>query len=480
MSIKEVVGEKKIEDTRTIPELRKITLSGYPKNEIVKTIKDSILQNQVEIVCRWIAELHSGGDYRTLWNIIEEYYWKYVNIMNIRFWKYYMNRKNRWKRIMEEYKKENVLDSRNHNEIRNLLMDLYAILLTSPKHYEFVPIKIRESEMQREYLTLKLEFQNVQEDGKYVRDYIERIFQYGVNNEIKLIYYEILFLLYFTTSPNYCEIIQKNILQNETNIQSHDLKKKMREWIQRQFQKILYWIEWNMKWHSTCTKRRESIISPTNIQYAERYNYYSNLLNPGGNSKKRGIPFHWSFYIWDFLGRMIKMRVKDSKTREMIEYLEEVFFMNWKGNMNIVKNILYMAIYIFLMGVPKEKTLIHNKKVWYQVVLTSDEWYEEIQKNSNEWNEENWINMESNAIKPQSNIHQLHRTMIQQVPYNGTQELMEALPQQEQSKYREKTKKEIAMENKAKLMKRLSYLDNVVLCKKNPSVKDYFDSESVE
>lgn len=472
--IQEVVAEKGVEDTRNIPELRKITISGYSKSEIIKTIKEGLLQNQIENVCRWIAELHCSVDYRTIWSIIEDYYWKYINIMNIRFWKYYIYRQKRWKIVMENYKKENFLKSRNNNEIRNIIYDLIGILLTNSKHYEFIPTKIREVEMRREFLLQKLEFQNVQTDTKFVRDMIERIFQFGVNNELKLIMYEIFCLLFFTTSPHYVQLIQENIHNaEESSDKRESTEKKMREWKQRQFQKIFYWIEWIIKWTGICNKRKERILHPDNIWHAERFHYYRNSFmstNKNNHLIKKVVDVHWIFYIWDFLEKMMKMRVFDKKTKSTIEYLEKAFFTKWKGSLTITKYILYMAIYVFLMGLPREKSLIQNKKIWYQICLTTDEWYEEIQKNCNEWNEENWQQFNNTNTNTNTKSNIMFTNDDPNIHLSG----MESTPQ-----IKEKTKKQLAMESRHKLMRKLSYLDSVVLCKKNPNVKDYFDSEPI-
>jgi hypothetical protein len=467
MSIREVIPDKCVRDTRSITELKKITISGYLKADIIRTIKDGLLQNEIENVCRWIAELHCTGDYTNIWSILEDYYWKYINIMNIRYWKYHTNRQKRWKILMEEYKKENYLQSRNNNEIRNIIADLVSILLINTKHYEFIPTKIKEVEMRRDFLLQRLEFQNIQTDTRFVRETIERIFQYGVNNEVKLIMYEIYCLLFFTTSPQYMQMIEDNIRSSDQITKRETLDKKMREWKQRQFQKIFYWIEWIIKWGGICKKRKETMIHPDNSKFAERFNYYSHQQIVENKGKKT-VEIHWIVYIWDFLEKMMKMRAYDKKTKEMIEYLEKVFFTKWKGSLTITKNIVYMAIYIFLMGLPREKTLIQNKKIWYQICLTMDEWYEEIQKNCNEWNEENWQTLD------ESQQNQNQPSNIQYTNNDNNNE------NYKQPRMKEKTKKELAMELRQKMMKRLSYLDNVLLCKKNPNVVDYFDSEQPE
>jgi hypothetical protein len=463
--IVETVGEKRIEDPRSLQELRKITLTGYSKAEILKIIKDGMFQNQIETVCHWVAELHCCGHYSTMWKILEEYYWKYINITNIRFWKYYMIRYKRWREIMETYKKEKILESRNNNEIRSIFMDLFTILMTSVRHYEFVPPKIKETEIRPDYIGQKMEYQNHQNETKLIQDFIEGIFSFGVNNEIKLVYYEIYSILFFTTSPSHIEIVQKNFqMNNPINTPEGyvDVSKHMKEWKQKQFHKILYWMEWLQRWIIVCKKRGENIIDGQNMQNIHCFDIYRNT-----NLQKREIVFHWVLFYWEFLEKMVKFRAIDSKTREFLGYLRKIFIQKWKGNFNGVKNIVYLSIYLFFMGMPKQKTLIYNKKVWYQVCLMVDDWYEEVLKNCNEYYQENWNEQAMN----------IPSTLSGKMQGSGQSMIQFTDPDMKMNKPKnmKQMEKQRKMEEANRMMRKLNYLDNLVLCKKNPNVRDYFD-----
>jgi hypothetical protein len=238
----------------------------------------------------------------------------------------------------------------------------------------------------------------------------------------------------------------------------------MKEWRQKQFHKVLYWMEWLQRWVAFCKKRGVVVVDGENARNIHCFDIYR-----GNNMQKREIAFHWVLFLWEFLEKMIKFRATDSKTREYIHYLQKVFIQKWKGNFNSIKNIVYLAIYLFLMGLPKQKTLVYNKKVWYQVCLMVDDWYEDVLKNANEYYQENWNEqaMPEFGGGASGGAGGAGGSMIQ---FTDPSREKEKKPMN--MKQMEKKRK---MEEADRMMRKLNYLDNFVLCKKNPNVRDYFE-----
>ena len=68
-----ISDNSEINDIRTGPEFKGITLSGYKKTEVKKQLVDSIKGKNIEAACNWCAELVCAGHYLDVWEIFLAY-----------------------------------------------------------------------------------------------------------------------------------------------------------------------------------------------------------------------------------------------------------------------------------------------------------------------------------------------------------------------------------------------------------------------
>ena len=73
----------KIIDKNTL--YNKKTFSGYKKNSVFTELNNCLLDNRIENVCYWTAEIHCSGFTNLLWEKIIVFASKYININKKRY-----------------------------------------------------------------------------------------------------------------------------------------------------------------------------------------------------------------------------------------------------------------------------------------------------------------------------------------------------------------------------------------------------------
>tara|TARA_B100000780_G_scaffold276484_2_gene245134 strand:- start:3088 stop:4179 length:1092 start_codon:yes stop_codon:yes gene_type:complete len=120
--------------------LGKKTITGFKKTHVINKFKDSIIEGNVDAAIRWGVELHSSGHLKQVCNIIIEissdvvksplmFYMidKYLKKINI---------------INEGFKK--ILENRNNQETRNLVVDMVYMVTTTDRNMVSI-VKIKNS-----------------------------------------------------------------------------------------------------------------------------------------------------------------------------------------------------------------------------------------------------------------------------------------------------------------------------------------------
>ena len=120
-------------DDRVAKNFTTMTFSGYKKNEVMKQFECAILNDDLETSCNWLIELHISGRMDDIWKVIFAVASKNINILNphISSWIYLKYRK--YEMILKAFNKGYEYECRNSQEIRNMFVDIIAILVYSDK-----------------------------------------------------------------------------------------------------------------------------------------------------------------------------------------------------------------------------------------------------------------------------------------------------------------------------------------------------------
>nr|QDY51952.1 hypothetical protein 2_24 [Mimiviridae sp. ChoanoV1] len=123
-----------INDTRKGNEFVKKTYSGYLKKDVFDILFKKIDESGVEEVCTWCVEVVLSGYYEDLWEKIILYHSKYININNPYLSYHIFMRLNQFLKISKNDDfKNNFLDLRNSQEVRNHICEMVCILTNSTK-----------------------------------------------------------------------------------------------------------------------------------------------------------------------------------------------------------------------------------------------------------------------------------------------------------------------------------------------------------
>jgi len=158
-----------INDIRIISEFNGITFSKYKKTEVVKKLIDSIKNSKLEHALYWSAELISSAHFIELWDIIINFYSKYIQIVNPKLIIYLEIKYNIFKTIINIYKTQE-LYLRNIEKIRKLFAEIICILCFSVKTHTFQTLKIKPEEFVLTNITNKLKAENVNYISTYYQD----------------------------------------------------------------------------------------------------------------------------------------------------------------------------------------------------------------------------------------------------------------------------------------------------------------------
>ena len=169
-----------IQDNRIQKDFSDKTFSGYKKKDVLAIFDKSLLESKTENVCNWSTELVISGYIDNLWERIIVFASKYININipNISF--HIFNRFSRFIKLKnQEHYKNNLLELRNNQIVRNHICELVCILSQAQKQKYSNLKKISNSEFQFENLKSKILSENDR--------LINRVFDKNDPKEIKII-----------------------------------------------------------------------------------------------------------------------------------------------------------------------------------------------------------------------------------------------------------------------------------------------------
>lgn len=149
--------EYSIVDNRKAKDFTTMTYSGYKKIDVTNQFEKSLLDNDLEASCNWFIELHISGQVDHIWKIIFYTLAKNINVYNPNLPSWTWLKYKRFSNIMNKFNKGFEYESRNNQEIRNLLTDVVVMIVYSNKSFNFNKLpKITNKDFSQESLTKKI------------------------------------------------------------------------------------------------------------------------------------------------------------------------------------------------------------------------------------------------------------------------------------------------------------------------------------
>lgn len=319
-----------LEDSRILQDFNKVTFGNHLKTEANKAFELSLIKCEIEKACYWGYQILASGGINQLWDKCYSIIYKQINIQNPNapLWILEKEKLFRYAVTNKLFTKNNILNTRNIQQIRNILTEIIVfICLSNKRKLDTLSFKfnINEFDLKTFYTRLKykdnIAIKNIlgPNDSKEIVLACNELY-YNIQNK------NIQEILYWITWINNWEKI------NIKKYKSFTVQSRSIEGIDTQYQKDVIWLVWSV------------------IQYAANNN--SNI----NNKKQNNLNALWLLYIFNW-----KPSHKNKKLPIIIWYLS-------------------MAISPFNdFNIP----VIQNTKLYIKVISNSNLMFKKMQSQSN-------------------------------------------------------------------------------------------------
>lgn len=120
-------------DDRQLKDLQVQTFSGYKRIDVLKHMRNKILEGKLEEACHWAIELHISGHIHHIWDECLDIIGTCINIRNPKLAHWMWSRYKKFQSLIKEYNDNFLIECRNNQEMRNILADILAVITLSPK-----------------------------------------------------------------------------------------------------------------------------------------------------------------------------------------------------------------------------------------------------------------------------------------------------------------------------------------------------------
>ena len=211
-----------INDTRKTKDFNEKTFCGYLRKDVLNAFQKSILNYKIENACNWTTELIISGQLDKVWDRIINIFSKNININNPLLPNLIYRRLDKFINICKDTKyKNNIIELRNNQSVRNMLCELIIILTTSTKGNSINLIKIPNDNFNINNIKNKFIIENNKVKSNKIVDEI-----YDINDpkELKIIFTQL----------------------------THSLETK--------YEYALFWLSWILEWEKLNIKKYKKYI----------------------------------------------------------------------------------------------------------------------------------------------------------------------------------------------------------------------------
>ena len=321
----QTVGDNtEINDIRTQPNFKCISLSGFKKTEVRKQLIDNMKKGKIEQACYWSAELLCAGHYGELWEIYLHYISKYIHLGNPKIAMYLYKRYTIFKNIMSQGQFLTELHLRNHPTFRQLFAEITSTICLSEMKNSIEPVKIKRQE----------EFDMTQISEKLIAPnmtFIEPVFKKDDPKEFFIPANEFA----YNISPE-----KKNMLN------------------------ACYWIEWTIEFEALCKKKKNKSTCESRPFVKVDAKCRNDII----------------WILWDTI-----LHYSDDKSKfiqQTVQSLFSLFCIKYTtASSKKRRYLLYFAVSLLTEAVRTDIELVNNKEVIQTVVKKINSIYKQIKKN---------------------------------------------------------------------------------------------------
>lgn len=158
-----------IANSSTKTDFSKSTISNFKRSEVLTQLKKSLKNSNIPNAIMWMTELHCSGHINQIINELISFYSININITNPNLPYYFYQRYKSYINITKNYKKVHLLETRNNQEIRNILADLTYCITYSNKNTYISHIK---KPKQEDYIKTNIQARLISHNLKLISNII--------------------------------------------------------------------------------------------------------------------------------------------------------------------------------------------------------------------------------------------------------------------------------------------------------------------
>jgi hypothetical protein len=350
-----------LEDLRILQDFKKVTYGNHLKTEASKQFDVSIINCDIEKACYWGYQLLASGCINQLWDKCYTIIYKNINIQNPNAPLWILDKEKLFRKIFTAklFVKDNILNTRNIQQIRNLLTELIVFMcLSNKRKLDTITFKFNIGEFDLKTFYTRLKYKDTIA--------IKSILGPNDSREIILACNELF----------YC-IKNKNI------------------------QEILYWLTWINTWEKINIKKYKSFhvqsrsIEGIDTQY-----------------QKDVIWFVWSVIQLASTSITTSSNTLSTKKQENLNALWLLYIFNWKPGIK-TKRYPIIIWYISLLISPFTDfniPAVNNSKLYIKVISNVNLMFKKIknqsttQQHTHHYTQQQTISKPSNTIGNNINI----------------------------------------------------------------------------
>lgn len=318
-----------LEDSRILQDFKKTTFGNHLKTEANKEFDLALMKCEIEKACYWGFQILASGGINQIWDKCYTIIYKQINIQNPNAPLWILEKEKLFRRIVSNkiFSKNNILNTRNIQQIRNILTELIVfICLSNKRKLDTLSFKfnINEFDLKTFYTRLKYK-DNIA---------IKQILGPSDSKEIVLACNEL-----------YYSIKNKNI------------------------QDILYWLTWINTWEKI------------NIKKYKSFTVQSRSIEGIDTQHQKDV----TWLVWSVIQYAANTQSFTDKKQENLNALWLLYIFNWKPGQK-GKRLPIIVWYLSMVISPFNDfniPVIQNTKLYIKVISNANLMFKKMKSQCN-------------------------------------------------------------------------------------------------